>query len=185
MIEKLRDAQDDMRTGYCSGGGGILASSIVWMAAAITAFQDTEPHAVLVLLVGGMFIHPIGIVICKLLGGSGAHAKGNPLISLMAANTVWLILSLPLAYAAYLHRAEWFFPAMLLVIGGRYLTFALLYGMRLFWALGASLAGAAWILAIMKAAPAQGALVGASIEGVFALAAITLHVRWKAQRSAT
>lgn len=182
MIETLRGAQQDMRAGYCSGAGGVLASSIVWLGATVTAFVDNTPHAVLVLLGGGMLIHPIGLVLCKLLGGSGAHAKGNPLVSLIAANTIWLILSLPLAYVAYLHRAEWFFPAMLLIIGGRYLTFALLYGMRLFWALGGALACAAWVLAAMSASPPFSALAGAAIEGVFAIAAIVLHFRWKAQQ---
>jgi hypothetical protein len=35
---------------------------------------------------------------------------------------------------------SWFFPAMLMVIGGRYLSFAVVYGLRTYWALGASLA---------------------------------------------
>lgn len=183
MIETIRNAQDDMRTGYQSGAAGILASSIAWFAATYTAFHVSPSLAVWVLFGGGMLIHPVSILLCKLLGAPGAHAKGNPLVSLMAANTIWMIATLPLAYVAYLYRAEFFFPAMLLIIGGRYLTFALLYGMRLYWALGAALASAAWALAITNTEPGYGALAGAVIEAVFAVAAIVLHFRWKAKRS--
>lgn len=185
MMETVRTAQDDMRAGYFSGGAGILASSIAWFAATYTAFHVSPSLAVWVLFGGGMLIHPVGLVLCKLLGASGAHAKGNPLVSLMAANTIWMIATLPLAYVAYLYRADFFFPTMMLIIGGRYLTFALLYGMRLYWALGATLGGAAWGVAVANLAPGHGALTGASIELVFAMTAIVLHLRWKAARTAS
>jgi hypothetical protein len=64
---------------------------------------------------------------------------------------------------------ELFFPAMLLIIGGRYLTFASLYGMKIYWALGATLAIAVVPLLLFKAPVAAGALAGALIEFAFAL----------------
>ncbi len=142
MITNLTQAQSDMRSGYCSGGAGILASALAWLAAAIATLQAAPQQAVWVLFIGGMAIHPFGIVICRLLGGSGKHAKDNPLGSLAWAGTLWLMFSLPLAYAVSLYRIEWFFPAMLLLIGGRYLTFSMLFGMRVYWLLGLSLAAA-------------------------------------------
>ena len=185
MTNDIREAQDDMRVGYFSGGAGILASSLAWMVAAFIAWRFSTERAVWALFIGGMLIHPVSIALCKLLGGRGSHTKGNPLASLAAANTFWLIFCLPLAYAAFLQRAEWFFPAMLLVIGGRYLTFAPLYGLRLYWALGLTLAGGAYLIAASKAAPAYGALLGGAAEFIFAVIVLAIHFRWRSARKSS
>jgi hypothetical protein len=50
-----------------------------------------------------------------------------------------MILSLPLACVASTVNIDWFFPSMLLVIGGRYLTFATIYGTRAYWVFGAAI----------------------------------------------
>src|SRR6187549_1475404 len=135
-MDSLTQAQADMRSGYCSGGAGILASTLAWSAATGTAALVSPERAVWVLFVGGMLIHPAAMLICRLLGASGKHTAGNPLATLAGASTFWLIFSLPLAYGLSLHDIAWFFPAMLLVIGGRYLVFATMFGMRLYWVLG-------------------------------------------------
>ncbi|HVK79091.1 MAG TPA: hypothetical protein VM915_00630 [Verrucomicrobiae bacterium] len=183
-MNDLHTAQLDMRRGYVSGAGGILASSLAWAAAAATAILVSPAQSVWVLFIGGMLIHPAGLVICKLVGASGGHEKANPLGALAGATTLWLIFSLPLVYVAHLQRMEWFFPAMLLVIGGRYLTFATIYGMRLYWALGLTLAGAAIALVLLKANAQIGAVTGSAIELVFAIAALVLHARWSKAQSA-
>jgi hypothetical protein len=36
-MNDIRSAQDDMRAGYFSGGAGILASSLAWLAPAFVA----------------------------------------------------------------------------------------------------------------------------------------------------
>lgn len=167
-----------MRIGYRSGGPGVLASSLAWLCAGLVAFYVPPGRGMWALLIGGMLIHPVGVLICRLLGGSGAHARGNPLGSLAWASTLWLIFSLPLAYGVALHRIEWFFPAMLLIIGGRYLVFAALFGMRLYWALGLGLAVAAYLLFRTAASPAVSAWVGAGIEAGFAMAVLAGHGRW-------
>lgn len=169
MIGDLAQAQRDMRAGYCSGGAGVLTSALVWLAAAVAALQASPKQAVWVLFIGGMAIHPIATVICKLLGSSGKHDKENPLASLAWAGVLWLIFSLPLAYVVALHRIEWFFPAMLLVIGGRYLTFHLLFGLRVYWLLGLALAAAGYTLGKALAAPMASAFAGALIEMLFAV----------------
>lgn len=171
-------AQQDMRQGNLSGAAGVLASSLAWFAAAFAAWRFSAEQSVWVLFAAGMLIHPVGVLISKGLGASGGFSRSNPLGGLAIACTAWLILSLPLAYAASLLRIEWFFPAMLLVIGGRYLVFSTLYGMRLYWALGASLAGAGLWLGQAASPPALSALAGASIEAAFAVGAFWLHARW-------
>lgn len=173
----INAAQQDMRRGYVSGASGILASSFAWFAATYAAWRISPEQAVWVLFVGGALIYPASVVIARLLRAPGSFTKGNPLAGLASANTAWLIFSLPLAWVVSLQRLEWFFPAMMLVIGGRYLTFATLYGMRLYWVLGMALAGAGVLLGWTGAAPALSALTGASIEFAFAIVAFGLHAR--------
>ena len=177
-MDSLTQAQADMRSGYCSGGAGILASALAWTAAAGAAALVSPERSVWVLFVGGMLIHPVGMLICRLLGASGKHTRGNPLASLAGASTFWLIFMLPLAYGLSLHDIDWFFPAMLLVIGGRYLVFATLFGMRLYWVLGLALAAAGFALGRVGAPAVVAAAVGASIEMAFAVACLVMHRRW-------
>lgn len=122
-----------MRFAYLGGASGIFASSIVWLCAAIATTQTSPKRAVWVLFIGAMLIHPASVLISKIFGRPGNHSKGNTLGALAWASTLWLIFSLPLAYAVSLLRIEWFFPAMLLVIGGRFLVFGSLFGMRTYW----------------------------------------------------
>lgn len=71
-----------------------------------------------------------------------------------------------------------FFAAMLLVIGGRYLVFATLFGMRLYWVLGLVLAGAGFMLG-WRGAPASAVVgTGAAIELVFAAFGVVQHRHW-------
>lgn len=164
----IAEAQRDMRAGYFGGAPGMFASALVWLVAGLVAVQVSPQRAVAALLVGGVFIHPIGVLFARALGRSGQHSHGNPLGQLALETTAWLVLSMPIAYAISLHRLDLFFPAMLLVIGGRYTTFATLFGARVFWACGGALVVAAYLLASVAATPAAGAFTGAAIEAVFA-----------------
>jgi hypothetical protein len=67
-------------------------------------------------------------------------------------------------FVFYFKYDSWFFQAMLLIIGGRYLTFATLFGTRMFWVLGAALGIAAYLLFTMKAPVSVSALTGSAIE---------------------
>ncbi|MDB5975449.1 MAG: hypothetical protein JWR07_2209 [Nevskia sp.] len=156
---------------------GMLASSIAWICAAIATTQTSPKQAVWVLFIGGMLIHPVGVLISKRFGRPGNHSKGNPLGPLAWASTLWLIFSLPLAYAVSLLRIEWFFPAMLLVIGGRFLVFSSLFGMRIYWGCGFALAGAGYFLGQTNASPTLSACAGATIEAAFAAVIFALNRR--------
>jgi hypothetical protein len=81
-----------------------------------------------------------------------------------------MMLSIPVAIGAAAYKVEWFFPAMLLVIAGRYLTFSTLYGMKIYWAFGATLAAAAVPLVIFEAPVVSGAFTGALIEYAYGIA---------------
>ncbi|GAA5529024.1 hypothetical protein [Herpetosiphon gulosus] len=175
MDGSISEAQADMREGYYSGAAGIMASAIAWSAAAGVALAGEPERSIVVLLLGGMLIHPISVLICKALGSRGSHTKGNPLGQLAGASTFWLIFCLPLAYGLGQQRPAWFFSAMLVVIGGRYLVFATLYGMRLYWVLGFALVAAAILLSWLSAAAPIAASAGAAIEMGFALVCFVQH----------
>ena len=168
----IADAQEDMRRAYCSGATGVLASALIWFVAGVVAVFYGDHASVLALLGGGMLIHPMAIALSKALGRSGSHDRENPLGRLALEGTVWLLLTLALAYGIAAYRVVWFFPAMLLVIGGRYLTFQTLYGIRVYWAGGAALTAAGVALAITGAPVYVGAFAGAVVEG--AIGAVVL-----------
>lgn len=131
-LATLAAAQRDMRFAYMGGAPGVLVSGLVWAAAGCVATWLSPQRAIWALFVGGVFIHPLSVLLVRLLGRTGRHAQGNPLGPLGMATTLWMIMMLPLAYGVSLLRVELFFPAMLFVIGGRYLCFQTLYGNRLY-----------------------------------------------------
>ena len=83
-----------------------------------------------------MLIHPLGIVVSKLFKRTGKHQKDNPLALLAFESTAILFLGLFLAYSVFQIAQLWFFPVMLMLIGGRYLIFQTLYGMKIYWIMG-------------------------------------------------
>lgn len=171
----LTNAQQDMRQAYFGGATGMLTSACVWFVAAYVASTGTDQQTVWTLFIGGALISPLSTLLSKLLGRSGKHAANNPLLNLAMASTFWLIFMLPLVYVVAQYRMSWFFPAMLLVIGGRYLTFSTLFGTRIYWLCGGSLALAGYGLARMDAEPVTAALCGALVETVFATAIFILE----------
>ncbi len=166
----IPQAQADLRHAYLSGAPGVLVSGLVWLAAGAVAALHSERAAVLALLAGGAAIHPLALLLCRLLGASGKHGAGNALGTLAGEGTAWLLAGCAIAYGMHLLRIEWFFPVMLLVIGGRYLTFQTLYGLRSYWLLGGLLGAAGLVLALARAPAAAAAFAGAAIEIGFAMA---------------
>lgn len=168
-IDTFSQAQSDMRKGYANGSIGILVSGIIWLISATVAFQYSAKQAIWTLLIGGMFIHPVGVLLSKIIGLKGSHTKGNPLGNLAMEGTIFMIMCLPIAFGLSLQHAEWFFQGMLLIIGGRYLTFASIYGNRLYWVLGAALGVAAYLLFFFKVQSFGSLLTGSFIEISFGL----------------
>jgi hypothetical protein len=168
-IETIEQAQTDMCKSYANGSVGIIASGIVWLISAIVVAQLSPKHGIWVLLIGGMFIFPLSVVLGKIIGVSGAYTKGNPLGSLAMEGTVWMLMCIPLAVGLSLEHPAWFFQGMLLIIGGRYLTFSTLYGKKQYWLLGAILGIAAFLLFSFYAKPFSSALTGSVIEIIFGI----------------
>jgi hypothetical protein len=165
----MRDAQADMRHAYLGGSAGVFASALAWLAAGIVGLAVSPYGAVAALFFGGMLIHPAAILLSKLAGRPGKLRPGNPLAPLALEGTIWMLILIPVALYLAAEWPQYFFIAMLLIIGGRYLTFATLYGTRLYWLLGAALAASAFALIAIKASVPTAALTGAAIELLFAI----------------
>jgi hypothetical protein len=166
--QTLAQAQADMRTGYMDGAPGVLTSGVVWMVATVVAVMASVRTAVWVLVVGGACIHPLSLLVAKALGRRGTHSAGNPLARLALEGTAWFIGGIAIALLLQIQRVEWFFPAMLVLIGGRYLTFQTLYGLRSYWTCGAVLCLAGVGLVFARAPAALAAGTGSLVELVFA-----------------
>ena len=166
-------AQADMRRGYFCGAPGILVSGLVWLAAGLVAAVVSEKSAVLTLLFGGAVIHPLSVLFARVVGRTGTHTAGNPLGRLAIEGTFWLLAGIAIAYGMQVLRLEWFFPAMLLLIGGRYLTFQTLYGLRIYWVCGGILCLLGLGLALARVPAPVGAFAGAGIELVFSALVFT------------
>lgn len=174
-MDNFNEAQEDMRDGYGYGSIGIFVSGTVWITAGLMVNLYSSQKGIWTLIIGGMFIFPLATLIEKLIGIKGGHHKDNPLGKLAMEGTIWMIMCIPLAYGLSLVKTEWFFQGMLLIIAGRYLTFASIYGLRIYWLLGIVLGLAAYGLFIMKALDFTSALTGGLIEIVFGVIVFVLY----------
>jgi hypothetical protein len=59
-----------------------------------------------------------------------------------------LPLSMPLLVPVGLYRLNWFYPAMMILLGAHYVPFVFLYGMRMFGVLAALLVGGGTLIAM-------------------------------------
>ena len=176
-MHKLAEFQQDMRVAYLRGATGITTSGLVWLAAGLVAYVDEPSRAVWTLFLGAMFIVPVSNLIDRVFGAPGKHTAGNRLGWLAMESTVFMIMCLPLAYGLSLFKIEWFFPAVLMIIGGRYLIFATVFGTRVYWLLG-SILGAAAVVAFKFAFPPHAsAFLGAAIELVFGIVLLAVQRR--------
>lgn len=164
----LAECQNDMRKAYAGGATGIFASALIWFIAAMIAYVGTPAQSIIGIYVGGMFIFPLSVVFSKLIGRSGVHESNNVLGKLALETTIFMLVCFPIAYAASISHVEWFYPAMMAIIGGRYFIFSTLYGLKIYWLLGSTLLWGALFVLFFGNAFYFGALTGALIEFVFA-----------------
>lgn len=173
----IQQAQADIQHAYFGGAAGVLVSASAWLFAGIVALLYTELASIIGLFIAAQFIFPLSIVLSKILGSPGTTSKGNTLALLGLESTGILVFCYPIAYAAFLAHSEWFYPAMLVFIGVRYLVFNTLYGNKIYWLMGFSLIIAGYLVGFLRLAFYWGAFIGAGIEIVFGLAIALLYYR--------
>ncbi len=173
----IAEAQRDVREAHLGGAGGMLVSGALWIASGAIAFTTSPRVAMLTIALGGMFIFPLSMLLTRTLGRSALLADANPFGALARESAFIIPLCLPLVFAVSLARLEWFFPALMVVVGAHYLPFVTLYGMRLYYALGLTLVAVGLLLALGGAGFAAGAFIGGAIEIAFAPFALKLVQR--------
>ena len=145
---RIADAQREMRTRYVGGFYGQLVSGLLWLLSAALAVWSGPRLAITALVVGGMFIFPLTELLLRAAGARGTLSAENSLRSLGMQVAFVLPLSMPLLLPVARYRLTWFYPALMILVGAHYLPFVFLYGMRMFWALGAILVGLGVLIAM-------------------------------------
>ena len=165
----VQDAQREMRTVFVGGFWGQLVSSAIWLASAAVGLWVTPRAAILTVVVGGIFIFPLTQLLLRLTGVPAAPPRGNPLGSLGMQVAFVLPFSMLLLAPVTAFRLNWFFPALMILLGAHYLPFAFLYGMRMFIVLGAVLMNCGVVIALYFAGSfSLGAWVGGLALFIFA-----------------
>ena len=184
-IDSIKEAQTDMRREYRNGATGVLVSGIVWIATAVIMYNSSAKQAIWALLIGGAFIHPVSTLINKVIGINESTSKDNKLVSLALEGTIFMLMTIPVAYGLSQVRVEWFFQGMLLIIGGRYLTFHTVYGNKLYWLLGGLLGASAYYLYASNTPSLVTTLTGGLIEVLFSVVLFYDFASRKKAESAT
>jgi hypothetical protein len=96
----------------------------------------------------GFFIFPLTQMLLRLSGGRARVSKENPLHWLGMQVAFVLPFSMLLLVPVGHYRLNWFFPALMILLGAHYLPFAFLYGMRVFLVLAAILMAAGVVIAL-------------------------------------
>ena len=145
---KIADAQEETRTRFVGGFYGQLVSGVLWLVSASLALWSTPRAAIVTLVAGGFFIFPLTELLVRLGGERAVLSPTNSLRHLGMQVAFILPLSMPLLLPVSLYRLNWFYPALMILLGAHYLPFVTLYGMRMFAALAALLVGGGVVIAM-------------------------------------
>lgn len=118
----------------CHFGGAVylVVEGVLWLVSASLGAASQIPAAMLVLIVGGMFIHPIATLCSKLLR-LPSPGSSNRLSILNTWIALTIPLGLPLIFMATMAGHEnVFFPAFSVLVGAHWLPFAYIYSMKSF-----------------------------------------------------
>src|SRR5262250_257522 len=166
---EIEDAQREVRSVYIGGFWGQLVSAVIWLVSAALGTWVTLKASILVLVISGFFIFPLTQILLHLSGRRARVSKENPLhwlgMQVAFVLPVSMLLLVPVGY----FRLNWFFPALMVLLGAHYLPFGFLYGMRMFWALAGILIAMGVVIALYFAQTfSLGAWVAGLVLFVFA-----------------
>ncbi len=91
------------------------------------------------LVVSGTCIYPMTRLLLYLMSRPSSLPKRHPMNALGMQVAFVLPFCLPLVFAATAYRQNWFYPALMIVLGAHYLPFIFMYGMWQFGVLAALL----------------------------------------------
>ncbi len=144
----ISEAQMEIRTRFVGGCYGQFVSGTLWLASAGLAVWRGPRASIIMLVVGGFLIFPATELLIRAIGERAPVNSANALRSLGMQIAFVLPLSMPLLLPVGLYRLNWFYPAMMILLGAHYLPFVFLYGMRMFALLAAFLVGGGTLIAM-------------------------------------
>src|ERR1035438_259836 len=144
----VQDAQREVRTVFVGGFWGQLVSSTIWLASSALGVWFSPRAAIVTLVVGGFFIFPLTQLLLRLSGRPTSVAAGTPLGRLGMQVAFPLPLSMLLLIPVTAFRLNWFYPALMILLGAHYLPFTFLYVIAIFIPVCAILAGSGIAVAL-------------------------------------
>jgi hypothetical protein len=144
----IGDAQREVRTRFVGGFYGQLVSGVLWLVSAGLATWSTPRAAITMLVIGGFFIFPATELLIRVAGGRSPLSAQNSLRDLGMQVAFVLPFSMPLLLPIGQYRLNWFYPALMVLLGAHYLPFVFLYGMRMFAVLSAVIVGGGLVIAM-------------------------------------
>src|SRR3984893_14045191 len=144
---EIEDAQREVRSVYIGGFWGQLVSAVIWLVSAALGTWVTPKASILTLVIGGFFIFPLTQMLLRLSGRRASVSKENQFHYLGMQIAFVLPFSMLLLVPVGLYNLNWFFPALMVLLGAHYFPFATLYGMRMFLFLGGILIAAGVLIA--------------------------------------
>jgi hypothetical protein len=142
------DAQREVRTVFIGGFWGQLVSSAIWLASAALGMWVTPRAAILMLVAGGFFIFPVTTLLLRLTRGPASLSRDNPFGNLGMQIAFTLPMTMLLLVPVTAFRLNWFYPALMVLVGAHYLPFTFFYGMRIFVPLCALLISGGVVIAL-------------------------------------
>ncbi len=165
----VAEGQGDVRCVYSGGFYGQLVSAAVWLSAAIVATWFSTTLSVAVLFLGGTLIFPLTWLTIRTTGRTASLPLGHPMAALAMQIAFTVPIGLVAVVAMLAGRTELFFPASMVIVGGHYLPFTFLYGMRMFAYLAVALVVPGLLLLVWVPAPfASGGWITGGVLVAFA-----------------
>ena len=144
----VQDAQREIRLFYIGGFGGQFVSSVIWLVAAALGTWVSPKASILTVVVGGFSIFPLTLLLLRFSSRRASVSEENPFTSLGMQVAFVLPFSMLLLLPVGLYRLNWFYPALMILVGAHYLPFATLYGMRMFLFLAGILIASGVVIAL-------------------------------------
>ena len=165
---EIQDAQREVRSVYIGGFWGQLVSSVIWLVSAALGTWVTPKASILAVVIGGFFIFSLTQMLLRLSGRRVRVNKDNSFHWLGMQVAFVLPFSMLLLVPVGLYNLNWFFPALMVLLGAHYLPFATLYGMRMFLFLAGILIAMGVVIAHFSGTFSLGAWIGGLALFVFA-----------------
>jgi hypothetical protein len=154
----IQDAQREMRSVYVGGFVAHLILSAIWLISAALGTWATPKASIVAVVIGGFFSFPLTQIMLRFSGHSVRVSSDNAFHWLGMQVAFVLPFSMLLLVPVGHYRLNWFFPALMILVGAHYLPFATSFGMRMFLFLAGILI-------------AMGVVIGLCFSGIFSLGA--------------